>query len=485
LLRNLCCILIAAFACRPLPAADAYQPTWESLQSHPNPQWFDDAKFGIYFHWGPYSVPAFDTEWYSRNMYRPGRKDHEHHLATFGPLDKFGYKDFIPLFGAGHFNPDEWVDLFVRAGARFAGPVAEHADGFSMWDSRVNPWNAARMGPKRDVVGEMAKAVRKRGLHFIATFHHQWLWAWYPTFDPAVDASKPEFAGLYGPPVSPAAWNYKSQSELIPNDAFCREWEAKVKEVIDRYQPELIYFDSRLGNIAERYRLDLVAYYYNHRKQSVVTYKNKDLAEGSGILDLERGRMADLASFKWLTDDAMSWKSWCYIEDDDLKSPKRLIDELVDIVSKNGNLLLDIGPKADGTIPEPVRERLLAVGAWLRRNGEAIYGTRPWETFGEGPTQVKNGAFGEKNIADLTARDIRFTVKGKTLYAILMGWPGAEATIHSLAADRTLPCGPIARIDLVGADGPLKWSQNAQGLTVQMPAEKPGDYAFVLRIRGK
>ncbi len=474
MLGNLCCLLLAA-----------YSPTWESLQAHPNPPWFDDAKFGIYFHWGPYSVPAFDNEWYSRDMYRPGHKDQQHHLETWGPLDQFGYKDFIPLFRAEHFDPDEWVDLFVRAGARFAGPVAEHADGFSMWDSRVNPWNAARMGPKRDVVGEMAQAVRKRGLKFVTTFHHQWLWAWYPTFDPAVDASRPEYAGLYGPPVSRAAWDFKAQNELIPNADFCRVWEDKVKEVIDRYQPDLIYFDSRLGNIGESYRKDLLAWYYNHTQQTAVTYKDKDLPEGSGILDLERGRMAGLAKSKWLTDDAMSWKSWSYVADDDLKSPKRLIDELVDIVSKNGSLLLDIGPKADGTIPEAVRERLLAIGAWLRQNGEAIYGTRPWTTFGEGPTQVRNGAFGESKIADFTAQDIRFTVKGTTLYAILMGWPGAEATIHLLPAGKSLPCGRIRRIDLLGAARPLQWSQNEQGLTVQMPAQKPGDYAFVLRIRGK
>jgi len=475
--RKLYFILIPIMLSRAL-AADAYQPTWESLATHPNPQWFADAKFGIYFHWGPYSVPAFDNEWYSRDMYRPDHPAHQHHLATWGPLVKFGYKDFIPLFQAGHFDPDAWTDLFVRAGARFAGPVAEHADGFSMWDSRLTKWNAAAMGPRRDVVGEMARAIRKRGLKFITTFHHQWLWAWYPTFDHAVDASDPRYAGLYGPTVSPRAWDYQAKDELIPGPAFCRLWEAKVKEVIDKYHPDLIYFDSRLGNIGESYRQDLLAYYYNREREVVVTYKDKDLPAGSGILDLERGRMAGKMPFQWLTDDAMSWKSWCYIEDDSLKSPQRLIDELVDIVSKNGNLLLDIGPKADGTIPEAVRERLLEIGKWLTVNGEAIYGTRPWETFGEGPTEVRSGAFGEAKIADFTAADIRFTSRGKTLYAIVMGWPDGPVTIRSLAATK------IGKVELLGSRQPVKWRRDAAGLTVRMPVEKPGEYAFVLKISG-
>jgi alpha-L-fucosidase len=485
---NSASVLVLMLLGIPASAADRYQATWESLRTHPNPQWFDDAKFGIYFHWGPYSVPAFDTEWYARNMYRPGHRDHQHHLAAYGPLDRFGYKDFIPLFTAENFRPDEWADLFVRAGAKFAGPVAEHADGFSMWDSRTNRFNAVRMGPKRDVVGEIGKAVRRRGLKFIATLHHQWLWAWYPTFDPGVDASNPEFADLYGPRVSREAWDYQAKDQLIPDPEFCRRWEAKVREVIDQYQPDLLWFDSRLGNIPGSYRKDFLAYYYNRAgewgHEVAVTYKNQDLEPGAGILDLERGRMARLMSFKWLTDDALSWKSWSYIEDDSLKPPKRVIDELVDIVSKNGNLLLDIGPKADGTIPEPVKERLLAIGGWLRLNGEAIYGTRPWETFGEGPTQVVGDSFGEAKIQDFTARDIRFTTRGATLYAIVMGWPEGPLAIASLATGRKLPCGDVGRVEMLGAPGKLEFSRGASGLTVRMPAARPGDYAYVLKITG-
>ena len=477
-----------ALCALPLIAADRYQPGWEPLKSHPNPEWFADAKFGIYFHWGPYSVPAFGTEWYARDMYRPGSPENKHHLAVWGPLDRFGYKDFIPMFRAEHFDPDEWVDLFVRAGAKFAGPVAEHADGFSMWDSKLTKWNAARMGPKRDVVGEMEKAVRKRGLKFITTFHHQWLWAWYPTFDKSVDASNPEWSGLYGPPVSKAAWDYTAENELIPNAEFCRLWNAKINEVVDRYHPDLLWFDSRLENIGEQYRLNFLAHYFNDADRSghqvVVTYKNKGLETGAGILDLERGRMARGMPFQWLNDDAMSWKSWSYIEDDSLKSPLRLVQELVDIVSKNGNLLLDIGPKADGTIPQAVRDRLLEMGKWLALNGEAIYGTRPWETFGEGPTEVPEGHFSEAKIKDFTAEDIRFTRKGGALYAIVMGWPKGPAVIHSLTAGKALPFASIGKIELLGAKDALKWSRDANGLTVQMPPAKPCDYAVVLKITG-
>ncbi|MDQ2777153.1 MAG: alpha-L-fucosidase [Acidobacteriota bacterium] len=484
----ICFLAVTSFAVSPTKPQQ-YKPDWGSLKTHPNPTWFDDAKFGIYFHWGPYSVPEFGNEWYSRNMYRPDNRAYAHELKIHGPLQSFGYKDLIPLFRAERFDPDKWADLFVRAGARYAGPVAEHADGFSMWSSTVNPWNAAKMGPHRDVVGEMAIAIRKRNLKFISTFHHQWLWAWYPTFDKTLDTGNPKYSQLYGPPVSKAAWDYTNQNELIPDDAFCRTWEAKVKEVIDQYHPDLLYFDSRLGNIAEQYRKDFLAYYYNHsaaaKREVVVTYKDNGLEKGTAILDLERGRMADLTKFKWMTDDAMGWNSWSYVEGESYKSPNRLIDELVDIVSKNGNLLLDVGPRADGSIPEEVSERLLDIGKWLEMNGQAIYGTRPWTTFGEGPTKVQGGTFGEKNIKDFTSQDIRFTRKSQVLYAILMDWPNGPVIIKSLAKGAIMPFGKqIRSVELLGSKANVHWSQTAAGLSVQMPREKPGDYAFVLKISG-
>ena len=263
-----------------------YEPSWDSLGKHQDPAWFGDAKFGIYFHWGPYSVPAFDTEWYSRNMYIEGTRANQYHRLVYGPPSSFGYKDFIPKFRAEKFDAEEWTDLFLKAGAKFAGPVTEHADGFSMWDSKLSRWNAAQMGPGRDVVGEMAKAIRNQHLKFITTFHHQWLWGWYPTLDKTLDTSDPKYAGLYGPPAPSSPFDYIKATPAPPQE-FQDMWENKVKEVIDKYQPDLLWFDSRMNIIDERHRIDLFTFYYNKAEQWQrevgVAYKEKDLPSAVGI----------------------------------------------------------------------------------------------------------------------------------------------------------------------------------------------------------
>ncbi len=474
-----------------LRAQQAYAPTWDSLAKHAAPKWFDDAKFGIFFHWGIYSVPAFENEWYSRNMYFEGSRANKFHNLVFGPPSKFGYKDFIPMFRAEKFNPEEWAELLRKSGAKFAGPVTEHADGFSLWDSRVNKWNAATMGPRRDIVGELSRALRNEGLRFLATFHHQWLWGWYPTEDKSLDASDPRYAGLYGPPAPGSPFNFdKPWSTLAPpTPEFQDVWEAKVREVIDKYQPSHIYFDSRLSIISERHLTDVISYYYNQAErwgeEVSVSYKEKDLPPGVGILDIERGRLGTLAPYKWLTDDAIDWNSWCNVQNPSYKSADRIVDELVDNVSKNGSLLLDITPTADGVMPEPVVERLLAIGEWLTMNGEAIYGTRPWKIFGEGPTQIKPGMFGEEKTPDFTAQDIRFTSRWKTLYAIALDWPqhATELVIKSLNTnDALLAKGEIANISLLGNDARLSWQHGAEGLRITLPPQKPGDFAYVFKI---
>ncbi len=473
-----------------LAGRPSYQPAWDSLAKHPDAAWFNDAKFGIYFHWGIYSVPAFDNEWYSRNMYIEGERANQFHKLVYGPVSKFGYKDFIPRFHAEKFNPQEWAELLRKAGAKFAGPVTEHADGFSMWDSKVNEWNAARMGPHRDVVGEMARAVRSQGMKFVATFHHQWLWGWYPTEDKTVDCSNPAYAGLYGPPAPSSPFVYSKPTYTPPPPQNFQEvWESKIKEVIDKYQPDLIYSDSRLNIIDERRRIGVLAYYYNHAeqlgKEVVLTYKDKDLEVGTAILDIERGRLSNLASFKWMTDDAIDWNSWCNVQNPDYKSAARVVDQLVDTVSKNGNLLLDITPTADGVIPQPVEQRLRAIGAWLEVNGEAIYSTRPWKVFGEGPTQIKPGQFGERESPDFTAQDIRFTSRKRTLYAIALGWPQntPELVIRSLNAhDALLAKGEIADVSLLGSDRKISWEHNSDGLKIKLPTQKAGDFAYTFKI---
>ena len=466
---------------------------WSHLV-HPCPEWFRDAKSGLYFHWGPYSVPGFGSEWYSRFMYLAGTDDHRHHIEKYGSLDKFGYKDFIPMFTGEKFNAEEWADLIVKSGAKYAGPVTEHSDGFSMWKSGVNPVNAFNMGPKRDIVGEMADAIRARDLKFIATFHHAFLWGWYASNEANADVFDPENEQYYGKalPVSafrivpdvPELFNYPRP---MPDREFCDNWRDKVIEVIDKYNPDLIYFDGRTAIIDEKIRHEFLNYYYKHaaeRNQDVlVTYKDKDFYENTGVPDLESGRMSEIRDFVWQNDDKVDWKSWGYIRDPNFKTPTRLVHSLVDVVSKNGNLLLNVGPKPDGTIPEEAGAILLELGRWLKLNGEAIYGTRPFTVFGEGPTQVAGGALNEADINNFTREDIRFTINGDTLYAILLGWPEKEAVIKSLNQQVKLPCGDINEVGMLGVDMKLKWRRDQGALTVQLPEKMPCEHAFVLKVK--
>ena len=464
-----------------------YEATWVSLQTHETPEWFRDAKFGLYFHWGLYSVPAYKNEWYSHWMYVQGHDINKHHVEKYGPLNEFGYKDFIPMFTAEKFNADEWVDLFVKAGARYAGPVAEHADGFAMWDSKLTTWDAMDMGPKRDIVGEMEKAIRKTDLKFVTTFHLQWLYAWYPTLDKNTDASNPEYADLYGPPAPiehfTAVWN---DSTVRPDANFNKRWYDRVTEVVDKYNPDLVYFDTKLHIIDDQVRRNFLQHFYNRAAEQdrhvVCTYKFEDMAKGAAVLDLERARMSKLTDFPWLTDDSVDWSSWCHVMEPDYKSTDRLIDFLIDVVSKNGCVLLNIPPTAQGEIPQPVRERLLEMGEWLGVNGEAIYETRPWKIFGEGPTKVVEGHLNERENADNVAEDIRFTTKGGTLYAITLAVPDESIKIKSLGTDAGLLDKEIQSVRLLGYSGDLTWRRETDGLLISIPKEKPCDYALAFMI---
>jgi alpha-L-fucosidase len=465
-----------------------YEPNWESLKRHRYPAWFRDAKFGIYFHWGPYSVPAYKTEWYSHYMYVPGHACNQYHLKTYGSLNQFGYKDFIPMFKAERFDPDAWAALFKKAGARFAGPVAEHADGFAMWDSDLTEWNAAKMGPKRDIVGEMERAVRKQGMKFITTLHLQWLYAWYPTMDPNTDASDPAFRDLYGPPAPRSAFGGSDRyPDPMPDAAFSRRWLSRATEVVDNYQPDLVWFDNKLHILEQQVIVAFLSHYYNSAqawgREVSATYKHNDFETGAGILDLERARMSETKDFPWLTDDSIDWSSWCDVQEPEYKSVNRLIDTLVDIVSKNGCLLLNITPRANGEIPQPVQDRLLEMGRWLELNGEAIYETRPWKVFGEGPTKVVEGHLSERKNRGAIAEDIRFTIGGDTLYAIVLDWPAdGTCVIRSLGTERGL-VDEIASIRLLGHPRRIRWSRDAKALTVRLPDRKPCEHAFVLAIR--
>jgi len=414
-----------------------YEPTWESLREYKEiPKWLRDGKFGIYTHWGPYAVHAHgeNTTWYSHSMYADARSPARRHFEkTFGKLTpEFGYKDLIPKFTAEKFDADEWAELFKKAGARFAGPVAEHHDGFAMWDTKYSDWNAAKMGPKRDVVGELEKAIKKRDMKFVTAFHHAANWFFFPVWNSRYDTGDPKNSGLYGQPHKPGA---------LRNQAFLDEWYGKIIEVIDNYSPDFIWFDFALDSIPEGYVKDFLAYYYNHatekNKEVVVTYKGNDLVPATGVRDLELGQEPGLTYHEWITDSTVDDRgAWGYAEDLIFKPPDRVIDNLVDRVSKNGYLLLNVGPKADGTIPDEARELLLTVGAWLQVNGESIYGTTPWFIAGEGPTnlgEIERQGFNESDII-YTSKDVRFTTKDDTLYATFLDWPGEKALIKTLRA---------------------------------------------------
>lgn len=483
-----------------------YAPTWNSLREHKTPRWFTDAKFGIYTHWGVYAVPACgpNATWYPYNMYREGTPQHDYHVTHYGHPSKFGYKDFIPQLTGANFDADEWAETFKRAGAQFAGPVGEHHDGFTMWDTKYSEWNAAKMGPKRDIVGELAQAMRRQEMRFMVALHHAENWWFYPHWRKEFDTADPRYAGFYGEPHNlhwinnpppPAQTRDRNSGDLSlwsymdkPSKAFLDQWIGKTQECIDKYQPDLLWFDDAIGRIQENYMRDMLAYYYNwavaQGKEVVVTYKWHHLVPGACVVDLELGRFDSLTYHEWITDTTVdNGRGWGYLKETGYKSLRTLIHYLVDNVSKNGHMLLNVGPKPDGTFPDEAKALLAGIGKWLAVNGEAIYGTTPWMIYGEGPTQMKKaGYFMEDAEVSYTAQDVRYTTKGDDLYAICLGWPGRAATFKSLW---NLYPNEIAAVQMLGVAGELAWSLTDLGLTVAVPDERPCDDAYVFKITRK
>jgi alpha-L-fucosidase len=468
-----------------------FRPDWESLQKYEAPDWYRDAKFGIFIHWGAYSVPAFGNEWYPRMMYVKDSTEYKHHIEAYGPQDKFGYKDFIPMFKAEHFDATTWAELFKKAGAKYVVPVAEHHDGFAMYDSSVSDWTVIKMGPHRDTTGELAKAVRAAGMHFGLSSHrveHNFFLG--PGRTISSDVNDPQYAMLYGPAHT---WIMNPGGTPLNNDftyvsrAWTDDWLARSAELVEKYHPDVVYFDWWIGQPSIRANLTrFAAFYYNSSLKygdhvGVINYKDYAMQDHSGVLDIERGQLGDLRALPWQTDTSVSNKSWGYIKDDTFKSPGFIVHQLIDIVSKNGNLLLNVGPRPDGTIPEEVQQVLLEVGAWLNTNGEAIYGTRPWKIYGEGPTKVTAGTFHDTDTAKYTTEDFRFTTKGDVLYVIGLVWPrNGEAVIHSVAP--AAGSEPVYSITLLGGEAKVEFDQRADGLRVRLPGNPPAKSAYVLRL---
>ena len=407
-----------------------YSEDWASLARHTNPSWFADAKFGIFTHWGLYSVPEYRNEWYSRNMYIRDYPEFAHHVNTYGKHGEFGYKDFIPMFTAPHFDANEWCELFANAGAKYIMPVSEHHDGFQMYRSELSRWNSFDMGPHRDVLGELKNAAHAHNLHFATSNHraeHWWFMGHGREFES--DVREPMARGdFYWPAATPEPNEFDIDSTPAPSPEFLDDWLARNVEIIDNYAPELLYFDWWVQHRAFRpYLRKLTAYYYNRMAQrgldAAICYKYDALAWGAGIVDVERGGFADATPFVWQTDTAIARNSWSYTDSLDYKSLPELIIALIDAVSKNGNLLLNVGPCADGAIAEHDRGLLAGIGDWLRANGAGIYGSRPWRVSAEGPTVQNAGMFADQEETAWTAQDWRFTARDGSIYCFCLN-PG-------------------------------------------------------------
>lgn len=471
-----------------------FTESWESLANHKAaPEWFADAKLGIYFHWGVYSVPAYANEWYPRSMHFRKGHVYKHHVKNYGEPTEFGYHDFVPMFKAEKFNAEEWVDLFHKAGAKFAGPVSEHHDGFSMWDSDVTPWNSKDMGPKKDITGLMKKAVEKRGMKFITTFHHARNLQRY--------ADKPDekkyFASHYpfikGDPATSTDSKLKYLYGNMPEDQWNEEvWFGKLKEVIDKYQPDIIWFDSWLDQIPEEYRKKFSAYYLNEAdkwgKEVVIVRKQDDLPLNYTVDDLEKSRKNRLEKNVWMTDETISKGSWCYTQNLRIKPTADVLHVLIDITSKNGVLLLNVSPMADGTIPQDQQNVLLTMGKWLKKYGEAIYGTRPWYTYGEGPTKEPDGHFKNRHkFAKIkySSKDVRYTTKGNVIYANLLGDVVGDINLKAFSDKSQLKNREVKKVTILNTNTTPEWTLDTEGLHINPKSFTNGDMASVVKIELK
>ncbi|GAB3398095.1 alpha-L-fucosidase [Humibacter soli] len=454
-------------------AAGPYDATWESLSGYRPPRWFGEARFGIFLHWGAYSVPAFDNEWYPRTMYREGSPAFTHHRETYGTQDEFGYKDLIPHFRMEKFDPAKWAALFRRAGAQYVVPVAEHHDGYAMYDTARSRWKAPTVGPHRDVLGDLLRAVDEAWMIRGASTHRAEHWFFMNggmTFDS--DVQDPAFTDLYGP---------ASRKEISPTERFLEDWLLRTVEIIDGYRPQILYFDTGIEEPSfEPYLRRLAAYYYNRAaewgREVVINYKWDALRPGTGVLDIERGTMGGIQSTVWQNDTSVSRSSWSWVEHHDYKSADELLAELADVVSKNGNLLLNVGPRPDGTIAEAEIALLEQIGDWLAVNGEAIYGTTPWVVFGEGPTEPAAGSFADGAAASYTGQDVRFTTMTEVghdyVYAIAMTAPvDGRMRIRSFGAGSRLLDRSIIDIRVLGQTAQIEWSRGEAYLEVVIPPE--------------
>jgi len=471
--------------------------TAESLTNYTCPDWFRDAKFGIWAHWGPQAVPR-QGDWYARNMYLQGSPQYEHHLKTYGHPSTNGYKDIIPLWKAEKWDPDALMALYAKAGAKYFVSMGVHHDNFDLWNSKYHRWNAVNMGPKRDIVAEWKQAAMKYGLRFGVSEHLGPSYGWFAPshgfdqfYEPGArlgvpyDGADPKYQDLYHPAHNePFHWG---RSWYATNSAWHQEWFNRIKDLVDQHQPDLLWTDG--GIPFEEVGRSLIAHFYNSNQaahggklEAVYTFKNLGTGEvipEAGVLDVERGVMKDINPLPWQTDTSMG--DWFYSDGFKYKTTAEVIHMLADIVSKNGNMLLNVVLYADGSLPPEARQFLNEMAAWMAVNGEAIHGTRPWRIFGEGPTVTEAGDFKEDTA--YTAQDIRFTTKADVLYAITLGVPTEEIRIKSLGRASTLVNKPVAEVTLLGSSEKLNWKQEADALVIQPAAEWPSQSAVAFVVK--
>lgn len=471
-----------------------YNADWRSLSGHAVPDWYYRGKLGIFIHWGVYSVPAFANEWYPRSMYDKSLREYEHHVSLYGAPDKFGYKDFIPSFRAERFDAGEWVRLFRRAGARFVMPVGEHHDGFAMYDTEFNRWNSVRMGPKRDVIGEIKAACEKEGLEFCVSSHraeHYFFMNMGRTV--ASDVTDERYRDFYGPayhcPELDSFALFPTIADTFsvpPTTEWLEDWLVRTCELVDRYRPKILYFDSWIHNHAFKpYLKKFCAYYYTRAEEwgfdVTINFKHEAFPPTVAVYDVERGALTGISPVPWQTDTAIGRKSWGYTTDNEFKSARQIICDLVDIVSKNGMLLLNVGPKPDGTITDEETAVLLALGEWLDKNGEGIYGATFWRRFGEGEVNNEAGDFMDGNEKAFTQHDFRFTYKEGCIYAFQMRPSGTEICIRSLAFDGGYDY-PIEAVIALGNVQIERWERTRGGLNITLREPPEDDLPICFKI---
>ncbi|KAI6378106.1 hypothetical protein MCOR25_002350 [Pyricularia grisea] len=501
--------IAASFLLHSAVLAETYEPTWASTDKHnASPEWFRDAKFGVYWHWGAFTVPQFGSEWYGRNVYRPDTSERKHHTSTYGAPEDWGYENFITgrkdlkgnfvqfkpvlVSDGGPFDPEYWISVVKASGAKFAGPVGEHHDGFSMWKSEVNEWNSVDMGPKIDLLKLFAGLVKGNGMKLVVALHQAFNHNGF--FEYAPQQTNSSLQKLFG---------------QLPKNVSDQLWYDKAREVIDHVQPDMIWNDFALDspgycqnpkfpcNIEESQRLKFLSYYFNAGerwgKEVVTSYKHFDLGfrNTSAVADFERGGPADLERPYWLTDDAISATSWSYTEGISYYNSTQMIHSLIDRVSKNGNMLLNVSPTANGLMPAQQQQVLRDIGTYLARYGESIYSTRAWDIYGEGPTKAGGGSFTGPMMGN--SNDLRFTRNkdGNVLYVSVLGWPSSgQVPIKALGSDRRVDISTLQSVQLMGDNAGnftnvTSFKQTADELLVTLPKQPAQSPAYVLKLTFK